>query len=335
MDTRRNHAPETPAFLAGGGVMGDLIRAYDWSSTPLGPPQTWPAPLRTAVGLLLGARQPVYVAWGRELTSLYNDGYLPIVGAKHPEGLGQPFRSLWAEIWETFRPIVEATMAGEAQHFVDMPIALSGRPGLPEGYFTFSYTPLRDEAGEIAGFYCAATETTDKVVAERRRADEAARQRKLLDQAPAFVITMQGPDHVVEFVNHAHRALFGSDDWAGKAIREAFPDVSGQGFFELLDRVYATGETYRALAAPVRYRIPPDGYEETRYFNFIYAPIFGDDNEITGIFCEGFDVTEAHLAQAALRESETRLRHIIDSAREYAIITLDRQGRITTWNRGA
>ncbi|MFC3713337.1 PAS domain-containing protein [Sphingoaurantiacus capsulatus] len=156
-------------FLAGGGEMGALMRAHDWARSPLGPPETWPAALRTAIGLMLGARQPVYVAWGAELTSFYNDGYLPIVGAKHP-GLGKPFVDLWAEIWEQFRPIVEATMAGDAQHFVDLPIPLAGRPGLPMGYFTFSYTALRDEKGDIAGFYCAATETTDKVLAERRQA---------------------------------------------------------------------------------------------------------------------------------------------------------------------
>jgi PAS domain S-box-containing protein len=156
------------AFLDGGGEMGALMRAYDWAKSPLGQPETWPPALRTAVSLMLGARQPVYVAWGAELISLYNDGYLPIVGAKHPQKFGTPFRELWAEIWTEFRPIVEATMAGNAQHFVDMPIALAGRPGLPVGWFTFSYTALRDE-GAIQGFYCAATETTEKVLAEDRQ----------------------------------------------------------------------------------------------------------------------------------------------------------------------
>lgn len=156
------------SFLTGGGVMGALMRGHDWSHSRLGSVETWPAALRTAIALMLGARQPVYIAWGPELTSFYNDGYLPIVGTKHP-GLGKPFIDLWAEIWDQFRPIVEATMTGDAQHFVDLPIPLAGRPGLPVGYFTFSYTALRDDTGQIAGFYCAATETTDKVLAERRQ----------------------------------------------------------------------------------------------------------------------------------------------------------------------
>jgi PAS domain S-box-containing protein len=157
-----------PDFLHGGGQTGELMRRYDWASSPLGLPHTWPPALRTAVSLMLGARQPVYIAWGPELISLYNDGYLSIVGDKHPGGFGTPFRELWAEIWDEFRPIVEATMAGQAQHFVDLPIALAGRPGLPVGWFTFSYTALRDEGG-IRGFYCAATETTEQVLTEDRQ----------------------------------------------------------------------------------------------------------------------------------------------------------------------
>ncbi|RYF40286.1 MAG: hybrid sensor histidine kinase/response regulator, partial [Comamonadaceae bacterium] len=130
-------------FLNGGGATGALLRAHDWSESPLGWPETWPQPLRTAVSLMLGASQPVYIAWGPELSSLYNDGYLPIVGTKHP-GIGLPFATLWAEIWDEFRPLVEKTLAGDAQHFIDKAIALAGRPGRPLGYFTFSYTPLCD-----------------------------------------------------------------------------------------------------------------------------------------------------------------------------------------------
>ena len=178
-----------PAFLEGGGEMGALMRAYDWASSPLGDPDTWPQALRTAVDLMLAARQPVYIAWGPQLTSLYNDGYLPIVGAKHPKGFGTPFRELWAEIWDDFRPIVEATMSGHAQHFVDLPIALAGRPGLPVGWFTFSYTALRVD-GVISGFYCAATETTEKVLAEaqRRFLQELADETRSLGDPEAILI---------------------------------------------------------------------------------------------------------------------------------------------------
>ena len=87
-----------------GGEMGALIRAHDWSTTPLGPPTTWPQSLKTAINLMLQARQPAYIAWGPEQISLYNDGYIPILGTKHPAGLGQPAAMLWAEIWDTLGP---------------------------------------------------------------------------------------------------------------------------------------------------------------------------------------------------------------------------------------
>ncbi|HEU4821598.1 MAG TPA: GAF domain-containing protein [Qipengyuania sp.] len=180
-----------PAWLHGDGTMAACIRAHDWAATPLGPVETWPQTLRTAVSLMLGAAQPVYIAWGPELTSLYNDGYLPIVGTKHP-GIGLPFAELWAEIWDEFRPIVEKTMAGDAQHFIDLPIALAGRPSLPVGYFTFSYTALPGDDGKIAGFYCAATETTDKVMAEAALRESEERQAFLLKLSDA-VRPLAGP----------------------------------------------------------------------------------------------------------------------------------------------
>lgn len=153
------------AFLDGGGECGALIRDYDWGASELGPAAGWPQSLKTALSLMLGAAQPAYIAWGDDLLSFYNDGYLPIVGDKHP-GIGLPFRVLWAEIWNQFEPIVVETMAGHSQYFVDLPIALSGRPDVPVGYFTFSYTALRDDEGAIRGFYCAATETTGRVATE-------------------------------------------------------------------------------------------------------------------------------------------------------------------------
>jgi len=122
----------------GGGELGALIRARDWSATPLGPVQAWPQSLRTAVALMLQLRQPAYIAWGPDQVSLYNDGYIPICGDKHPRALGLPARELWAEIWDQLGPINKAVMRGEAQWFADMPFALAGREREGLSYFSFS-----------------------------------------------------------------------------------------------------------------------------------------------------------------------------------------------------
>lgn len=152
-----------------GSDMGVLIRERDWATTSLGPLESWPQSLRTIVDLMLGAAHPAYVAWGPEHTSLYNDEYIPILGSKHPVALGQPYAEVWPEIWEDFKPLVESTMAGQAHRFLDQPVPLAVRPGRPMSWFTYSWTPVRDETGAVAGFYCAAIETTEQVLAVESR----------------------------------------------------------------------------------------------------------------------------------------------------------------------
>lgn len=146
-------------------------------------------------------------------------------------------------------------------------------------------------------------------------AHSTTRQARLFEQAPGFIIIMGGPVHTVSFVNDAHRSAFNSADWIGKPIRKAFPSIQGQGFFEALDEVYRTGKTFEAHGSEVRYRRTPDGPEEVRYLSFMYAPLYDDCRSISGIFCEGFDVTDAHRAtrrMAALARLGDRIREIAD-----------------------
>ena len=105
-----------PDFLANGGIMGERIRNHDWSSTPVGPIETWPQSLRTAAGVMLHSKFPTYMLWGQELTSFYNDAYVPILGSK-PEALGRSFREVWAEAWNVVGPIAERALLGQASYF--------------------------------------------------------------------------------------------------------------------------------------------------------------------------------------------------------------------------
>jgi len=109
-----------PDFLAGGGEVGVLMREHDWSATPLGMPAAWPVALRTLVMVMLGSKQPMFVAWGAERTLLYNQGYAEILGRKHPDALGRPFLDVWSEIRDDLAPIVEQAYAGEAVHMDDI-----------------------------------------------------------------------------------------------------------------------------------------------------------------------------------------------------------------------
>ncbi|WP_455957949.1 diguanylate cyclase [Methylorubrum aminovorans] len=173
--------PEFPLFLAGGGLMGAMMRCYDWSGSPLGHPDAWPPCLRSTVSLLLGSRFPMFAAFGPQLGFLYNDAYAEILGGKHPAALGGRFRDIWCEIWTDIAPLIEKALAGEPTWSADMPLTMNRRGYDELTWFTFSYSPVRDEHGEVAGMFCACTETTGRVQAEAALRANGARLQ-FLDQ---------------------------------------------------------------------------------------------------------------------------------------------------------
>jgi hypothetical protein len=309
-------AAEPPglSFLAGGGEMAERIRGYDWSASPLGPPEAWPQALKTAVGIVLSTKFPMFVAWGPELRLLYNDAYAEILGDKHPAALAHAFEDIWAEIWEAIRPIAERAVAGEASFYENLPLTLTRRGFAEQAWFTFSYSPLRDPAEAACGMLCTVVETTATVLAERERVGETERLRQLFDNAPGFMAVVRGPDHVFEMANASYQTLVGRRDLIGKPVREAVPEVEGQGLFELLDKVYRSGEAFSGRSVSVRLQRQPGGPREERLLDFVFQPIFDSHGAVSGIFADGYDVTERIVAETALRESEERFRLIADSA---------------------
>ncbi|HEY0570940.1 MAG TPA: PAS domain-containing protein, partial [Enterovirga sp.] len=328
--------PDSPgwpdrAFLSGGGRLGALMRAHDWASSPLGAPDTWPQSLRSVVGLLLNSKFPMFVAWGPELGFLYNDPYAEILGAKHPQALGRPFQQVWSEIWSDVAPFVDRALAGEATFWEDLPLTMQRKGYEEPTWFTFSYSPVRDESGTVAGVFCACTETTSKVLAERQSVAERDRLRQMFSQAPGFMAMVRGPDHVFELANDAYQQLIGHRDVVGKTVREALPEVAGQGFFELLDRVYETGQAFAGTSLRIDMQRVPGGTAEERFVDFVYQPVVDGEGRIGGIFVEGSDVTERVRGEAALRESEARFRNMADSAPVLIWMT-DAEGQVTFAN---
>lgn len=305
-------------FLEGGGEAGALIRAYDWTSTPLGRPETWPQPLRTAVRLLLSTRHPMLLLWGHELIQFYNDAFSASLGPeRHPAAIGQRGRDCWAETWPVVGPQIEQVMSGGESTWHEnqlVPITRNGQ--VDEVYWTYSFSPIDDETAPhgVGGVLVVCTETTQAVLASRRSGAEAENWRHIFEQSPSFMSILRGPDYVHEYVNAAHRRIFNSADWIGRPLDEAFPDIVDQGFIELLDQVYETGEHLVFAATPVRFRRTPDASEQTRYLDFIFQPLKDDQGTVTGIVCEGFDVTDAIAAVRSLRESEQRLRLATEAA---------------------
>ncbi len=198
-DCRQNEA--APAFLTARGEMAALMRAFDWSDTPLGPVRNWPQSLRTAVDIILSSRYAMFVWWGGTLTNLYNDAYRPFLGKKHPEALGLSASDVWAEIWDQIGPRTVAVLERGESTFDEALLLPMDRHGyLEETYFTFSYSPIRDDAGGIGGIFCAVTEETARVIGERRL--------KVLRDVGAMITETHAPDEVCA----AAIACISSDD---------------------------------------------------------------------------------------------------------------------------
>jgi signal transduction histidine kinase/DNA-binding response OmpR family regulator len=157
------------SFLAGDGEMAALMRAKDWSETPVGPVESWSQSLCTVVQIMLGSRFAMWMSWERDRTFFYNDAYRPTLGSKHPWALGAPASEVWAEIWPAIGPRIEIVeQRGEATWDEGLLLFLE-RHGYPEEtYHTFSYSPLPDDDGGIGGMLCVVTEETERVIGERR-----------------------------------------------------------------------------------------------------------------------------------------------------------------------
>jgi PAS domain S-box-containing protein len=156
-------------LFSGGGEVADLCARFDWEQTPLGAPADWPDTFRYAVRMIFDSHLPMTVGWGEDLIQIYNDGYLKILGDKHPDALGRPVREVYPEIWDQIGPLLRDVYAnGKAVWFEDLCLPIERRGFAEEMYFTFSYSPLRDRDGTLVGLLSAAVETTSHVLAKRR-----------------------------------------------------------------------------------------------------------------------------------------------------------------------
>nr|WP_276583906.1 response regulator [Pseudomonas sp. RIT-PI-AD] len=487
--------------------MADLMRRYDWASTPLGPPQHWPGSLKLALRILLSSRFDMWLGWGPDIRVFYNDAYRPTLGVKHPGALGMPMRELWAEVWDAVEARVRTVYEQGVSTWDRALLLILERAGYPEEtYHTFSYSPLLGDGGQVEGLFCAVTEETERVISERRleslrdlataladvdtrealfravaqalggnpydlpftltyvfdqsevahrvcasgidpdhpyavervglderedwalerilagagalerdilcpvaelptgawarsprkvavipivgqgdarplgfivaglnpfrphddgylgfiellagqiasslasvdayqaerqraqtlaeivrmrrqaaealrranagliaeveqRTAERDRLRTLFQQAPGFICALRGPNHIFELTNDAYLKLVGHRDLVGQSVREALPEVAGQGFFERLDEVYASGEPFVGRNVPILLQRRPDAPLEKRYLHFVYQPVLEVDGSVAGIFVEGSDVSEQIEAEEALlRLNET------------------------------
>jgi len=163
-------SPPVLDWLAGGGILSRLIQEHDFSKTPLGPIAGWPQSLKTSVNLILNSQHPMWIGWGPEATFLYNDAYVQVLSsAKHPRALGRPTAEVWPEIWDICGPLADKVFQnGEASFVDEVRLFMNRGDFVEETYYSFSYSPIRDESGNVAGLFCPSTEVTPKVINARR-----------------------------------------------------------------------------------------------------------------------------------------------------------------------
>ena len=246
----------TPHLFSSETPMAARHRAYPWESTPLGAPARWDSALKTLVPIMLASNQPMFIVWGPQRTLLYNDLYAGILGRKDAHALGGDFLEVWREIHADLEPIVAAAYRGEPVQMDDILLWMERHGFREETHFSFFYSPVRDESGEVAGFFCACAEITAQVLAERRLAQSESRHRGVLDNMGEgfalfdrdFTLLEMNPAGVA-MVGLPRRELVGRSHW------EVFPGT----YDSAIGAMYRDAMAHRQPGALENLYVFPDG----------------------------------------------------------------------------
>src|SRR5580765_1357023 len=294
------------SFLRGGGRLGELIAAFDWSGTALGPIDGWPPHVRTATALMLRSVVPIVMLWGEPGVMIYNDAYSLFAGGRHPRLLGTNVREAWDEVADFNDNEMRVGLAGGTLSYSDQQLTLNRNGRAEPVWMNLDYSPLLDEAGEPAGVMAVVVETTAKVLAERRLSGERERLAQLFEQAPGFMAVLRGPEHRFELVNPSYLRLVGSRPLLGRSVAEALPEAASQGYVSLLDGVYESGQAFSARGARFDVQTAPDAAAAIRHVDFVFQPIRDETGTVSGVFIEGADVT-GRVAAERRREAMVQL----------------------------
>jgi len=279
-----NTSTDALQFLAGGGENGALIRAFDWSTTSLGPPEHWPKSLKTCVRIILTSRQPMFVWWGKDLVNIYNDAYQTIVGGKHPVALGQSAFEVWKEIWHIIDPRVNAAINNDEGTYDEALQLIMERNGYPEEtYYTFSYSPVHGDSGKPEGIICANTDDTEKIIGQRQlrtlkdlgKAYINSKSDKDVYQATIQVLQDNPEDFPFAMLYQAdedatHFTLTGTTSPANENIAPGRVDASGGLFSWFIGKPIKAGEIQIVNHVPVGM---PKGTWSVQPFQAIALPL--------------------------------------------------------------
>ncbi|NMG55758.1 sensor domain-containing protein [Aromatoleum aromaticum] len=296
-----------PEWLPPGGETGALVRGIDWDRTALGPVAQWPGSLKTVVALVLGAGFPAALLWGAELVQIYNDGFRPLLGARHPEALGRTARDSGSAGWQVHEPLCRQVMTdGDAVMLSEQVVDPSSGDSAQPLYVTNCYSPVRCEDGSVGGVLVTVIDDTPQILARRLQEASEARYQTLFDSIDEgfCIIEMifDGHGKAVDYrfieVNPAFGQHTGLIDVVGRRMRELVPDIEAH-WYQLYGEVALTGE-------PVRFQRRAAMLD--RWFD-VYAFRYGkrDERQVAVVFS---DITDEVRTEAALLAGHIRFRRL-------------------------
>lgn len=321
---------KTYQFLEGGGEMGRLTREFKWASTSVGPVSEWAQSLRTMVDVILHSQVPMLLWWGDDLIQFYNDAYRPSLGepGKHPTALGQPGAECWPETWETVEPLIDRVRAGGSIWRVDQLIPINRNGRMEDVYWTFGYSPVRDENGSIRGVLVICNETTKEVKAIQRIGESERTLRTVVLNAPVGICILDGDPLHTEIVNDIFLELVGKsrEDFETKPYWDNFPELRDM-YIPLLDSDLSTGTPFRGREQ--RITLIRDGAERVLYLDFVIARFTRTETEGKGkVMILAIDVTDKVLARMKIEESEQRYKTLIAESTVAIALYVGRELRI-------
>lgn len=293
-------------------TMKELIRQKNWDETSLGNASTWPSLLSNLVNVMLDSRFPMFLFWGPELISFYNDAFRPSLGenGKHPNILGKPAHEAWEEIWDAIKPLLDQALAGEAVWREDLLVPFFRNGRIEDIYWTFSYSAIYGDDGKACGVLVICNETTEKILYTKNLFESENRFRNVVHQAPIGITIFRGEDMIVELASKAYLEIIDKSEHelVGKRFFDVMPDLR-ESVEHLLISVMRTGEPYYGTEFKIglnRY-----GNSEDTYFDFVYYPLRDDDKTVSGVIVVASEVTQQVKTRFKIEESERKFKKLL------------------------
>jgi PAS domain S-box-containing protein len=296
--------------------MGNLIREKAWEKTSLGAIQSWPENLHNSLSIMMNSRFPMFLFWGKDLISFYNDAYRPSFGNEgmHPAMLGKPAEEAWADIWHIVKKFPEQVLSTGIATWEENQLIPIYRNGKTEDvYWTFSHSPVYNTAGTIEGIFVLCMETTQEVLQQKKITESEERYHQLIANAPVAMCLLRGRTFVVELANERMLELWGKQEIEvmNKPLFEGLPEVKGQGFDVMLEGVFTTGVP--VIANEQLADLPRNGKIERTYVNFVYEALKDIEGSISAIVVVAVEVTQQVIARNKIEESQKQFSTLADN----------------------